>query len=100
MMLYCYGSGEKGRIIMVCTMILSGFLFTVKIPPHKRGPWLFVYYGKLVYTPIGAAGINDEAIFGTVIMIPGFLGGSAVVKYPADFEFPLFRDKGGILKDP
>jgi hypothetical protein len=59
MMLYCFESGEITGIRMVCMMILSGFLFTVKIPPHKRGPWLFVYYGKLVYTPIGTAGIND-----------------------------------------
>jgi hypothetical protein len=43
-------------------------------------------------------GINDYAFFGTIIMIPGFPGGPAVIKYPADFIFPLFRDKGGILE--
>lgn len=84
---------------MVCTMILSVFLFTVKIPPHKQESWLFVYYGKLVYTPIGAAGINDEAIFGTVIMIPGFTGILGVIKYPAYLEFPLRGDEGGFFEN-
>jgi hypothetical protein len=39
-------------------------------------------------------GINDYAVFGTVVMIPGFIGGFTVIKYPADFKFPLRRDKG------
>jgi hypothetical protein len=33
-------------------------------------------------------------------MIPGFVGGLAVIKYPADFEFSPLRDKGGILENP
>jgi hypothetical protein len=98
-MLYCFGSGEITSIRIACMMILSGFLFIIDIPPHKRGPWLFVYYGKFVYTPIGTAGINGYAVVGTVIMIPGFVGGSAVVKYPADFEFSLRGDKGGIFEN-
>jgi hypothetical protein len=35
-----------------------------------------------------------------MVMIPGFLCGLAVIKYPADFEFPLLRNEGGILKNP
>jgi hypothetical protein len=80
-------------------MILSGFLFTVKMPPHKREPWLFVYYGKLVYTPIGEAGKNDETVFGTVILIAGFTGSPGVIKYPAYFEFSLRGDEGGIFEN-
>jgi hypothetical protein len=70
--------------------------------PHVSASlfWLCAYHGKLVCTRIGAAGINDYAVIGTVVMIPGFAGGFAVIKYPADFEFPLFRDKGGILENP
>jgi hypothetical protein len=77
-----------------CWLLLIG-----EIPPLKRGPWLFAYYGKLVYTGIGEAGINGYAVFGTVVMIPGFIGGFTVVKYPADFEFPLFRNKRGIFEN-
>jgi hypothetical protein len=33
-------------------------------------------------------------------MIPGFVGGFTVLKHPADFEFSLFRDEGGILEYP
>jgi hypothetical protein len=33
-------------------------------------------------------------------MIPGFIGGPGVIKYPADFEFPPLRDKGRILENP
>jgi hypothetical protein len=90
----CYIVLDTKRFITVCTMILSGFLSTVKIPPHKRGPWLFVHYGKLVYTSIGAAGINNEIIFGTVVMIPGFTGSPDVIKYPAYLEFSLRGDGG------
>jgi hypothetical protein len=62
---------------------------------------LFAYYGKLVCTRIGAPGINGYAVLlGTVVMIPGFIGGFTIVKDPADFEFPLFRDKRGIFENP
>jgi hypothetical protein len=33
-------------------------------------------------------------------MIPGFSGGSGVIKYPADFEFSPLCDKGRILENP
>jgi hypothetical protein len=33
-------------------------------------------------------------------MIPGFMSSFSVIKYSADFEFPLGRDKGGILEYP
>jgi hypothetical protein len=70
--------------------------------PHVSASlfWLFVYHGKLACTRIGAAGINDYAVIGAMVMIPGFIGGSTVIKYPADFEFPPLRDKGGIFEYP
>jgi hypothetical protein len=33
-------------------------------------------------------------------MILGLLCDLTVIKYPADFEFPPLRDKGGILENP
>jgi hypothetical protein len=62
--------------------------------------FLLVYDGKLVYTGIGTMGINGYAVFGTMVMIPGFAGGLGVIKYPADFKFPLLCNKGGILEYP
>jgi hypothetical protein len=35
-----------------------------------------------------------------MVMIPGFLYGLAVIKYPADFEFSLLRNEEGILENP
>jgi hypothetical protein len=35
-----------------------------------------------------------------MVTIPGFTGGFTVIKYPADFVFPLSRDKGGIFENP
>jgi hypothetical protein len=35
-----------------------------------------------------------------MVMIPGFMCGFTVIKHPADFVFPLFRDKGGIFEYP
>jgi hypothetical protein len=46
----------------------------------------------------GAPGVNDRAVIGTVINVPGFLGSFAVMKYPADFYFSPLRDKGGICE--
>jgi hypothetical protein len=59
-----------------------------------------VYDGKCRFAFSAVPGINGYAVFGTVVTIPGFLCGLAVIKYPADFEFPLFRDKGGIFENP
>jgi hypothetical protein len=47
----------------------------------------------------GAPGANGQAVIGTVIDVPGFLGGFAAVEYPADFDFPPLRDKGGIFEN-
>jgi hypothetical protein len=38
--------------------------------------------------------------WGSCLLINYGIGGSTVIKYPADFEFPLFRDKGGIPEYP
>jgi hypothetical protein len=54
--------------------------------------------GKYGFPLLVTPGINAYAIIGAVIVIPGFPGGFSVIKYPADFEFPLRRDKGGILE--
>jgi hypothetical protein len=34
-----------------------------------------------------------------MVTIPGFSSGFTIVKYPADFVFPLFRDKGGVFEN-
>jgi hypothetical protein len=60
---------------------------------------LLVYDGKCCFSFLAVPGINGYAIFGTVVMIPGFVGRSGVIKYPADFEFTLCCDKGGILEN-
>jgi hypothetical protein len=57
-----------------------------------------VYYGKGWFSFPAVPAINGYTVLGTVVMIPGFIGGPGVVKYPADFEFPPHRDKGGILE--
>jgi hypothetical protein len=49
---------------------------------------------------MAASGVDFNAAAGDVIDISGFIGGSGVIKYPADFEFSLFRDEGGILEYP
>jgi hypothetical protein len=46
----------------------------------------------------GTPGVNNCAVIGTVIYIPGFFRGFTVTKYPADFDFPPLRDKGGIFE--
>jgi hypothetical protein len=58
-----------------------------------------VYYGKCWFAVPVVPGVNGYAVFGTVVIIPGFAGGLAVMKYPADFEFTLCCDKGGILEN-
>jgi hypothetical protein len=57
-------------------------------------------YGKGWFSFSAVPGINGYAVVGTMVMIPGFVGGFAVIKHPADFEFSLFRDKGGIFEYP
>jgi hypothetical protein len=64
--------------------------------PAQAGTWLFANYGKPAYPRIVAPGINGYAIFGTVIIVPGRPGSPGIIKYPADFVFPPFRDEGGI----
>jgi hypothetical protein len=49
---------------------------------------------------MAASGVDFNASTGDVMDISGFIGGSGVIKYPADFEFPLRCDKGGILEYP
>jgi hypothetical protein len=43
--------------------------------------------------------VKDYVVFGTVVMIAGFVGGFTGIENPADFKFPLGRDKGGILEN-
>jgi hypothetical protein len=35
-----------------------------------------------------------------VVLIPDSVGGCIVIKHPANFVFPLFRDEGGIFENP
>jgi hypothetical protein len=59
-----------------------------------------VYDGKGWFAISAVPDINAYAIFGIVVMIPGFAGSPGVIKYPADFEFPPLRDKGRIFENP
>jgi hypothetical protein len=68
--------------------------------PHKRRVCLLVNYGKSWFSFPAVPGINGYAIFGTMIMIPGFVSGFAVIKYPAYFEFSLLCDKEGVFEYP
>jgi hypothetical protein len=79
---------------------LNGLFFLICLSSCFYRRWLFAYHGKLACTRIGVAGIDDYAVIGTVVMIPGFAGGFSCGENPADFEFPLFRDEGGILENP
>jgi hypothetical protein len=47
-----------------------------------------------------ASGVDFNAAAGDVMDIPGFIGGSGVIKYPADFEFSLRRNERRILEYP
>jgi hypothetical protein len=58
-----------------------------------------VYYGKCWFTFPVVPGVDGYAVFGTVVMIPSFAGGPSVIKYPADFEFTLWGNEGGIPKN-
>jgi hypothetical protein len=60
---------------------------------------LFAYYGKFVFSGIAAADVKGCAVFGAVVIIPGFIGGPAGGKNPADFEFPLRGDEGGMFEN-
>jgi hypothetical protein len=64
-----------------------------------RGITLLVYYGKYRPACFMSSGINGYAVIGTMIMIPGFAGGFSAEENPANFVFPLFRDKGGIFEN-
>jgi hypothetical protein len=63
-----------------------------------RGVLLIADNGVFGFTRSGTPGVNWYAVIGTVINIPGFFRGFAVGEYPADFDFPPFRDKGGIFE--
>jgi hypothetical protein len=70
----------------------------VRIPPHTRGVLLIADKGEFGFAGNGAPGVDGYAVTGTVINVPGFFGGFAVGEYPADFEFSLLRDEGGIFE--
>ena len=67
--------------------------------PH-RGYLLITYNGKPDSLLVAASGVNFNASNGDMMDISGFIGGSGVIKYPADFEFPLRGNEGGILENP
>jgi hypothetical protein len=48
---------------------------------------------------MAASGVDFNAVADDVIDISGFIGGSGVIKYPADFVFPLRGNDGGILEN-
>ena len=49
---------------------------------------------------MAVAFVDVNAVAGDMMDISGFLGGSGVIKNPADFEFSLRDNEGGILEYP
>jgi hypothetical protein len=65
----------------------------------QAGRWSIVNNGKTGRLFTAVTCVNINAVVGDVIDISGFTGGFPVVKNPADFEFSLWRDDGGILEN-
>jgi hypothetical protein len=82
-------------------MILQSFLKNSErfLFPH-RGCLLTADDGKPDSPLVAAFGVDFNAAAGDVMDISGFIGGLPVIKYPADFEFSLRGNEGGILKYP
>jgi hypothetical protein len=84
------------RIIFTKHHVYRSFL---KDTPHKRGLRSIINNGKTGSPLIVAACVNINAATGDVMDISGFVSGSGVIKYSADFEFPLRRDEEEILEN-
>jgi hypothetical protein len=69
-----------------------------KYPCIRGGLLLIADKGVLGFAGDGVLGVNGYAVTARVINKPGFLGGFAAGKYPADFDFSLLCDEGGIFE--
>ena len=79
-------------------MILQAFFkYSERFLFHHRGYPLITYNGKPDSLLVAAPGVDFNAAAGDVMDIPGFIGGSGVMKFSADFVFPLRGNDGGIL---
>jgi hypothetical protein len=80
-------------ILQVFLKYSERFLF-----PH-RGCLLITYNGKPDSPLMVASGVDFNTSAGDVMDIPRFAGGVPGIKNPADSEFPLRCNEGGILED-
>jgi hypothetical protein len=80
-------------------MIFYAFLKNSKrfLFPHRL--YLLIAYNGKPGSPLVASDVDFNASTGGVMDISGFIGGVPVIKYPADFKFPLRRDEGRILEN-
>ena len=82
-------------------MTLQAFLkYSERLLFLHRSYLLTADDGKPDSLLMAASGVDFNAAAGDVMDIPGFIGGSDVIKYPADFEFSLRGNEGGILENP
>ena len=82
-------------------MILQAFLkYSERFLFPHRGYLLIADDGKADSLLVAALGVDFNAAAGDVMGIPGFIGCFPAGKHPADFEFPLRGNEGGILEYP
>jgi hypothetical protein len=89
-------AATSGGMVIDCL-----FMFVApigKFPRIRGGVLLIADNGVSGFAGGGTPGVNGYAVIGTVIDVPGFPGGFTVREYPADFEFPPLRDKGGVFE--
>ena len=76
-------------------MIFYAFLkYSKRFLFSHRGYLLIADDGKPGSLLVAASGVDFNAAAGDVMDISGFIGGSGVIKYPADFVFPLRGNEG------
>jgi hypothetical protein len=80
-------------------MILQAFLKDSErfLFPH-RVYLLTADDGKPGGRLMAVCGVDFNASAGDMMDISGFVSGVPVIKNPADFEFSLFRNEGGIFE--
>ena len=81
-------------------MTLQAFLkYSERLLFPHRGYLLTADDGEPDGPLIAASGVDCNAVTGDMVDISGFIGGSGVIKYPADFEFALRGNEGGIFEN-
>jgi hypothetical protein len=84
------------RIISTKRHVYCSFLNDT---PYKRGLQSIVNDGKMGSLFTAAVCVNSNTVTGDMMEISRFLCGFTATKNPADLEFPLWRDDGGILEN-